>query len=155
MATQRLLVSIDITTKSMSLADLTRLVGIAPAPRAADIGTPTGRKKYPVNQYTMWSLYSAAPKEAPFETHVESILARIPGSLWDRMDQFPEDVDFCLDVMLLFDVYEPLWELDIPVHSLSALSQKGIRVEVRGCPCNGLEPDPSHQRAVEEQTPTG
>lgn len=119
-------VSLNITTQSLTIAELSDRVGIAPSPSSHDKGTARVRKG--VWEQTVWVLESSQEETAPVEEHLQSIFAKFPPALLHRENILPDDAQVYLDIAVFFDT--AMCSVQIPPGCVDLLAGHGIALEV-------------------------
>jgi hypothetical protein len=126
------LVSLDINTQTMALADLSRLLGVEPSVPSFDKGScrTFGKKKGTPHAITHWTLESTAAESAPLVDHFRSIFERLPAAALQR-SALPPDSKLVLRIGVMFRLEDIVYpEVCISSDCLDMLDGGGISIEI-------------------------
>jgi hypothetical protein len=106
---RELLVSLDISTRSLTLAELSVRLGYSLSNTSHNVGDPRPRHaSEPADSIwneTLWRLDSDAPKAAPLEQHLQSLMRQMPPGRLLRVGLLPDDSIVRINLGVLFDSY--------------------------------------------------
>jgi hypothetical protein len=126
-------VSIDISSDSLSLSQLTeQLGGVEPGPNSHEIGEPRPRGR--VWDVTIWRLDSDIEEDASLEDHLRALLSDADEFKLFESAETLQDVERHLNVAVYFD--SPMSSLVLPVDLIAPFVRAGFGVEVSAYPCS-------------------
>ncbi|HUA33089.1 MAG TPA: DUF4279 domain-containing protein [Candidatus Binataceae bacterium] len=125
---RELLVSLDILSASMSLAELSAALRYEPSAASShDKGsprkTPRGDEKW---QETTWRLDSDEPKNNPVEVHIARLAKLLPPE--DLVAVLPSECKVVITAGVMHDAYAPT--LDVPSASIEIINAYRAELEL-------------------------
>src|SRR5208282_1030138 len=135
---KELMVSLDICTKSLTLAELSSRIGCPSSSNSHNRGDPRlspdkNIKNKMIWPETVWRLASSARKEASLEEHLESLVAQcVPGRLSGR-GVLTADCTTWITVGVLFDSANA--SVSLGQKALNIISAYKANLEVSCYPC--------------------
>lgn len=141
------LADLDLVSSTLSLAQVSALVGHAPGSASHDLGEP--RTKGPPWDQTIWRLSSTAGGEASLEEHLSALRdhAKELGLL--SRDDLPGDFQRVLSIAVMHDTFT--CTVHLPAALLLPFLAAGFDLEISAYPVGqGPAPSDSEPDAAEE-----
>ncbi len=129
-------VSLNITTGSLTLSELSLRLGCLPSSSSHEKGDLRGHKA-PFSQ-TIWRLDSNAPVDAALEQHIESLAAQLPPNKLSQPGVLSEDCVVYVTIGLFFGTAQG--SLLISPRGVDIIKAYKAILEVNCYPCAGEEP---------------
>jgi hypothetical protein len=125
-------VALVVMTNTMSLSELSKLLGRTPHSGSHDKGAmhPNG-STWPI---TTWCQNSSDPT-APFDLQCAQLLNDMPPECEKLLSRLPDEISGVLDVAAYFETAN--FSLDFPRELLDKLSAKGLGIQLSAYPCGG------------------
>lgn len=124
------IVSLNATTSSMALGDLSNKLGLEPNSVSHDLGSPrhsTPRLGQRVWEKTVWRYESNLDCNAHLDEHLKNVMSQIPKLQLDN-SSLPPDLKITLDIAVMFDTAN--CSVFIAPQWLKELTLKGIAIEI-------------------------
>ena len=102
---QQLMVSLDVGSKSITVAELSARLECVPSRDSHSLGErrPSFNRQDSLWDKTIWRLDSKRPSSAPLQEHLASIVKQCPPERLFRPGVLPEDSEVWLSVGVIFD----------------------------------------------------
>jgi len=124
------LADLDLVSSTLSLSEITALVGHPPDPTSHDLGDPRPRGR--MWEVSIWRLSSAASDDASLEQHLSELRSRAEKrGLLDSHD-LPSDLQRVLRVAAMHDTFT--CTVQLPAASLLPFLAAGFNLEISAYP---------------------
>ena len=132
------IISFDILTKSISLDDLSKKIGINSSSGSRNKGQKNefGKRNW-TEKNTWFRLFSVLPKTSKLERHLDSIIKRVEKSNVFRKGTLPKDNRLSICIAENYDFNErAYYQIDIPEKYVVWCGKHRVSLEVVAYPCS-------------------